>query len=307
MTLSTLRKTLSGASLSLLFSISAVAQTLPVTREGDIAVGDGVQIHYVEGGDRNAKTTILFIPGWSMSTAVWRDQMFGFASTSHVISIDPRSQGYSTITTQSNSPEQRANDLRQVIQSLALTNIVLVGWSQGVQDVAAYAAAFQGDGVSGYVLVDAAVGAGAAFSVARPEELKQRLERFAIYQQSPKEYLQGMMNAIIRSPEGRKRIDEYVRIGLRTPPDLGITMLMMDFIAVDRRATLAKFNRPTLIIAASESDEVETQREMSRIIKDALFKTVDDAGHAVFLDQPKRFHDLLASFVRRTEQKTPAN
>lgn len=101
-----------------------------------------------------------------MSVAVWQEQMTGFASTARVVSIDPRSQGQSTITTKSNTPEQRAQDLHQVIRSLALENIVLVGWSQGVQDVAAYAAAFEGDNITGYVLVDAAVSSGAALLAA---------------------------------------------------------------------------------------------------------------------------------------------
>jgi hypothetical protein len=90
-----------------------------------------------------------------------------------------------------------------------------------------------------------------ADAVAHPEELRQQLERFAMYEQFPKQYLAGMMSAIIRSPEGRKRIDDYVKIGLRTPPDVGISMLMMDFIAKDRRAALARFNRPALSATAS--------------------------------------------------------
>ncbi|MGH8175762.1 MAG: alpha/beta fold hydrolase [Steroidobacter sp.] len=288
-------KLLLYASLCLAVSIPAVAQT----SEGDIEVGDGVRIHYVEGGDRYARTTILFIPGWSTSSAIWQDQMIRFGSIARVVSIDPRSQGRSTITTQSNTPEQRARDMHRIIGSLALSNIVLVGWSQGVQDVAAYAAAFEGDAIRGYVLVDAPVGAGAAASVARPEALKQQLERLVVYQQHPREYLYGMMNAIIRSPEGRKRIDEYVTIALRTPPDLGVSMLLMDFIAYDRRPALSKFNRPTLIIAAADSGEIEAQREMSRQIRDARFETIDGAGHAVFIDQPQRFHSLLADFVQR--------
>jgi len=92
-----------------------------------------------------------------------------------------------------------------------------------------------------------------------------------------------------------------VKIGLHTPADLGITMLLMDFIARDRRAALAKFNRPTLIIAAAQSEEIEAQREMSRQIKDSRFESIDDAGHAVFLDQPQRFHELLDSFVRQLQ------
>jgi non-heme chloroperoxidase len=75
-------------------------------------------------------------------------------------------------------------------------------------------------------------------------------------------------------------------------------MLVMDFIAYDRRPALAKFNRPTLIIAAADSEELEAQRETSRQIKGAQFEIIEDAGHAVFLDQPSRFHDLLAAFVK---------
>jgi pimeloyl-ACP methyl ester carboxylesterase len=243
-------------------------------REGDVDVGSGVRIHYVDGGDRQAKTTLLFVPGWSMSTAVWRDQMNFFADSARVVSIDPRSQGQSTVTVQSNTPEQRAKDLHEVIKSLAIKNVVLV---------------------------DAAVGQGAAAAVARPELLKGLLERLVLYQEHQKEYLHGMMNAIIQSPEGRKRIDEYVQIGLRTPPDLGVSMLMMDFVAYDRRATLAKFNRPTLIVAAAQSGELEAQREMSRQIKGAKLEIIDNAGHAVFIDQPQRFRSLLADFVQRAQ------
>lgn len=293
-----------AALMSVALPAAAATHTASAARAGQVPVGSGVRIHYVEQGDPNAKVSLLFVPGWATSSSVWQDQMARFASSARVVSIDPRSQGDSTITTQSNTPEQRAQDIRGVAKALKLNNVVLVGWSQGVQDVAAYAAAFAGSGVLGYVLVDAPVGAGAAASVSRPDELKELLERLVVYQRHPKEYLRGMMNAIIRSPQGRERIDEYVAIGLRTPPDLGVSMLIMDFVAVDRRPALAKFNRPTLVVAAAGSDEVQPQREMAAQIKGARFETIKDAGHAVFLDQPDRFHELLAEFLQQA-QRTP--
>ena len=268
-------------------------------RTGDVDVGDDVRIHYVDSGDASSKTSLLLVPGWSMSGVVWRDQIAQFATATRVIAIDPRSQGDSTVTPRGNTPEQRAQDLQRVIKALALDNITLVGWSQGVQDVAAYAAAFGGESIAGYVLVDAPVGAGPGYWDSKPGELKQQLERLVIYQQYPQAYLRGMLNAIIQSMEGRKRIDEFVQIGLRTPPDLGTSMLLMDFIAFDRRATLAKFDRPTLVIAAAKSPELDAQRQMSQRIKDAQFETIDLAGHAVFLDQPQRFNELLVAFMRR--------
>jgi microsomal epoxide hydrolase len=297
-----LRKTALVATVLLSFAASAAAPARDVaaSREGDTEVEPGVNIHYVDAGDRASRATLLLVPGWSMSSAVWRDQIARFAPEMRVVAIDPRSQGASTVTTHSNTPERRAQDIREVIRSLGLANVVLVGWSQGVQDVAAYAAKFDGDAIAGYVLVDATVGAGPAAAVARPEQLKEQLERIALYSQYQPQYLRGMMNAIIHSPEGRRRIDELVQIGLRTPSDVGVAMLMADFIAIDRRAALDKFNRPTLVIAAADSGELEAQREGARRIKGATFEVIADAGHAVFLDQPGRFGDLLADFIRRT-------
>jgi microsomal epoxide hydrolase len=280
-------------------ALSGAARADVSFAQGEVDVGADVKIHYVEGGDKAAAATLLFVPGWSMSGAVWRQSMEAFAGAARVVAIDPRSQGMSTISMRGNTPEQRARDLRRVIETLALRNVVLVGWSQGVQDVAAYAAAFEGAGISGYVLVDAAVAAGPAAVVARPQDLQQQLERMAMYQRYPREYLGGMLNAIIRSPKGRERIDEYVAAGLRTPPDLGVGMLLADFITVDRRPALAKFNRPTLVIAAADAGDLQEQREMARTIAGASLETVADAGHAVFLDQPQRFQQLLADFLQR--------
>jgi pimeloyl-ACP methyl ester carboxylesterase len=279
-------------------SIVAIPARAASVREGDIDVGDGVSIHYVDAGQAG-DASLLLIPGWSMSSAVWRDTIEQFASSTRVVAIDPRSQGDSTVAVKGNTPEQRAQDIRRVINALEMRNVVLLGWSQGVQDVAAYAAAFGGESISGYVLVDSQVGAGPDYWDDRPAELKQLLSGMVLYQQHQEAYLRGMLNAIIQSPEGRKRIDEFTRIGLRTPPDLGTGMLLMDFVAFDRRPALAKFDRPTLVIAATKSSELEAQRGMAGRIQGARFETIDDAGHAVFLDQPRRFHDLLSAFVRQ--------
>ena len=81
--------------------------------------------------------------------------------------------------------------------------------------------------------------------------------------------------------------------------DLGVGMLMVDFMLIDRRPTLKKFNRPTLVIAAEGADDLGMQRKMAGEIAGAQFETVGPAGHAVFLDQPARFNRLLADFVKR--------
>lgn len=69
---------------------SAAAQPEAATREGQVEVESGVRIHFVEAGDRAAKATLLFVPGWSMSSAVWRDQIARFAPLARVMSSGSR-------------------------------------------------------------------------------------------------------------------------------------------------------------------------------------------------------------------------
>ena len=280
------------------FLLAGTAQAQSNQHAGSVAVEPDVAIHYLEAGERQGALSYLFVPGWASTSAVWRDQLAAFAGRGRVVAIDPRSQGLSTVTTRGNTPERRARDIREVIRALGLSNVVLVGWSQGVQDVAAYAAAFEGEQIAGYVLVDAAVSAGPAIAEAEPKAFRQELERMGIYSRYPREYLKGLFDAIIASPAGKARIPELVELGLRTPPDLGIGMLMTDFLVIDRRPALKKFNRPTLVIAAAGADDLDSQREMAKAIAGARFELLPDAGHAVFLDQPQRFEQLLADFAK---------
>ncbi len=86
---------------------------------------------------------------------------------------------------------------------------------------------------------------------------------------------------------------------MHTPVDTGVAMLMADMFQRDRRPTLAKFSVPTLVIASSESPLLEAQREMLKTLPSGEFAAVEEAGHAVFHDQPVKFNTLLAAFLAK--------
>ena len=60
---------------------------------------------------------------------------------------------------------------------------------------------------------------------------------------------------------------------------------------------VAKIDKPTLVIASATSSELAAQKQMAADIPDATLHVVEDAGHAVFLDQSKEFSTLLARFL----------
>jgi pimeloyl-ACP methyl ester carboxylesterase len=275
------------------------AESVPELRERKVDVGGNVSLRVIEAGKPEAQPALVFIPGWSTGADIWRGQIETFAKTNRVIAFDPRSEGESTKTTSGNTPETRAQDLRALLERLSVRRPVLIGWSQGVQDVAAYVARYGTKDLAGIVLVDAAVSDGADGMAERPQETAAQFKMFAIYQVHQREYLGGMMRAIISKPQSDGTIERLVNAGMKTPADVGVAMLIADMFGANRTPALKKIDCPTLIIASAKSDELARQQAAADQIPHARFEKIEDAAHAVFLDQPDRFTEVLTSFVAK--------
>lgn len=265
--------------------------------EKRITVAPDVVLRVIEAGDPTGRSPIIFIPGWSAGADIWTGQIDRFKNTHRTISFDPRSQGQSTKTLSENTPEQRAADLRVLLMKEGVHGAILVGWSQAAQDVAAYVERFGTGDLAGIVLVDAAISDGAKAISERPKEVAFQFGLFSIYLNRQQDYLRGMFGAIISKPQPPGFIDRSIATAMKTPPSIGMSMLVSDLFTVDRRAALGRMNCPVLIIAAGTSPEFERQKAEVGAIKNARFVKIDDAAHAVFLDQPDRFARALDDFL----------
>jgi non-heme chloroperoxidase len=261
------------------------ADSAPELREQKVDIGGNVSLRVIEAGKPDARPVLIFIPGWSTGADIWRRQIETFAKTNRAVAFDPRSEGESTKTTSGNTPETRAQDLHALLDRL------------GVQDVAAYVEQYGTKDLAGIVLVDAAISDGADGMVARSEETAEQFKMFAVYQAHQKEYLAGMMRAIISRPQSDGVIERLVSTGMKTPSDIGVGMLVADMFGVNRTPALKKIDCPTLIIASAKSGELPRQQAAANQIPHARFEKIDDAAHAVFVDQPDRFDELLKNFL----------
>lgn len=269
----------------------------PVLSARFIETAPQVRLRVIDTGPGGDAPALVLVPGWGMSAEIWREQIDAFRKQRRVISFDPRSQGDSSKVLEGNTPEMRARDLHALLAALGLQRVVLVGWSQGVQDVAAYVEQFGSASLAGVVLVDAPVSAGAQSVKAQPEAAAQTFERLALYGAQPQAYARGMLQAIIRRPLPQQDFDRLVANLLKTPTSIGQSMLLADLFGVDRTPALAKLDKPTLVIAAASSPELEAQKAMAAKLPHGRFETIENAGHAVFVDQPQRFDALLARFL----------
>jgi microsomal epoxide hydrolase len=281
--------------LALALGLAAAAHAAPLARRVD--VGGGVQLSVLSEGMASAKPALVLIPGWRITKDVWRPHLQRFAKDRQVVTFDPRSQGESTLTATGDTPEQRAQDLQALLNALALKSIVLVGWSQGDQDVAAYVRQFGTARLAGVVLVDAPISSGAAAVAADPAAAAQLLRMLTLYGRAPRDYTEGMLSAIISRPLPRAEIEAILDAAMKTPEAIGTAMLVSDLLGPDRTDAIGKLDKPTLVIAAGRSPELEAQRAMAGKLPNGRFEVMADASHAVFIDQPERFDAALERFL----------
>jgi non-heme chloroperoxidase len=272
-------------------------------RERDVLVeaAPTVSIHVLDAGTPTSRPTLVLIPGWTFSASIWSEQIRAFSRERRVVAVDPRSQGRSTKIAEGDTPEQRGRDLQSVTQQLRLRPMVIVAWSQGVQDAAAFVAQFGTAGVRGIVLVDAAVSPGAAAMVRAPENAARQFARLDSYVSDPPAYLRGMLRAVIQRPLSDAELGRLVAEAMQTPPAIGTAMLVADLFGADRTGALARFDCPTLVIASAASPELAAERAMAASLPHGRIELVQHAAHAVFVDQPERFDALLRQFLTGLE------
>ena len=257
-----------------------------------VQVGD-IKIHYVEagGGDR----TVVFVPGWTMTAEVWREQIPYFASRGfRVLAIDPRSHGQTTRTEEGNTYQQQAADLNAFIRTLKIRRPILVGWSAGVLVLLEYVSSSEAEQPERLVLVDGGVlglkeadyPGGMTMQQARSVVLSLQEDRAKATEQ----LVQGWFKA--RQPQ--LLITEMIQASMKVPTGT-VVSLMMDIFTGDRRTLLPRVKVPTLIVMA-ESNRLLGEYLQSKIGGSKL-EVIAEAGHAVFLEKPQAFNQVLESFL----------
>jgi len=120
--------------------------------QGDyLQVREGLSLYYEDTGTGQP---LVFIPGWTMTAAFFQKQKAHFQDTHRFISYDPRSQGRSSKVVENNTYAHHASDLRHLLETLDLEDVVLVGWSSGCLTMYAYLQQYGTDRIDRLVFID---------------------------------------------------------------------------------------------------------------------------------------------------------
>jgi len=272
---------------------------VPGTKSGFVTTADGVKIHYLEAGPNPGTTkgpALLFVPGWTMPAEIWEKQIAHLAKTRWVVAMDPRSQGLSSQTTEGHYPAARARDIKAVVDQLKLAPVVLVGWSMGVAELAAYVDQFGTDTLAGLVLVD-----GIAGGDPDPALTKGMFGWAANFQHDRQKATDAFVRSMYKKPQSEAYYQRVIRASLRTPTNSAMALFLGAF-STDNRPALAKINKPTLIVVAAGGPWMAAYEDLHKRIAGSRMEIFENVGHALFVDEADRFNALLGEFLRSLAQ-----
>jgi pimeloyl-ACP methyl ester carboxylesterase len=136
------------------------APTGPLAHSERVLSFDGVPIAYTVAGE--GQGALLFIHGWACDRYYWASQLYDFAETHTVATVDLAGHGDSGSDRADWTLESLARDVQAVVDHLDLHSVILVGHSMG-GPVALEAARLMPDRVVGVIGVDTLQDVGADY------------------------------------------------------------------------------------------------------------------------------------------------
>jgi len=266
-------------------------------KSGFVTATDGVKIHYVEAGAKNAAPAVLFVPGWLMPAWIWESQFDALSKNYRVVAIDPRSQGESDRTGEGLYPAQMARDIHSAIEQLQLAPVVIVGWSMAIVETLAYVDQFGTKDVAGLVLVDELAGG------MEPGDAEMDLGILKGVLTDRKNTTEYFVRKIqFHKPRPEDYVERVIAAAMETPTSDSVALLVGRYTA-DYRAVLPKIDKPTLVCAAKPSPYFDRVEAMQKQIPGSRLEVFEGAGHALFVDNPGQFNAAMESFLSGLKSK----
>ncbi len=266
---------------------SLLAQPAAAAEHRYFTTSDGVKLHYIEEGAGRPRT-IVFVPGWTMPAWIWDRQIAHFGRTHHVIAFDPRSQGASQIAHAGHEPVRRGRDIAELIEHLGRERVLLVGWSLGVLDSLAYVRGAGEGRLAGLVLVDNSIGEDPPPVPTPPSKGAKPLREVAMAS-----FVRGMF----ATPQPEPWLDRLIRSALRTPEPAANALLAYPVPRTWWKEAVYAVSRPVLYLVRPKFEGQAANLAARHPTAETL--VLRGPGHALFIDDPARFHAALDDFARR--------
>jgi len=256
---------------------------------------DGVRLHYIEQDQgRSGGRTLVLVPGWTMPAWIFQHQIDDLSREYRVIAFDPRGQGDSDIPAGGYEPFRRGHDIADLLAHIGGPPPVLLGWSLGVLDVLSYTHQFGDAHIAGLVLIDNSVGEGAPPRAPAAPRSSSHRKRAA---PSRPLYMRSFVRAMFRVPQPPDYIDRLTDTALRTPPAAAAALLRYPVPRSFWKEAIDADEKPILYIVTPRLEVQADDLAAHHADTDTI--VVHGVGHAMFVDNPTGFDQLLTGFLHR--------
>lgn len=269
-------------------SASAYSPAPTVGELRTIKTSDGVSLNVQIAGAANAPRTLVFVPGWTMPGSIFANQVGAFASASRVVVIDPRGQGSSEIAKTGYTLDRRTQDIADVLDALALDNVVLVGWSLGVLESLHLSTTLAAWRIAAYVLVDNSVGE------ATPPKGDPNF--FPNLRAKRTETVERFVKGMFKVNHDAGYISLLSQRAQRMSVEDSIALLSYPKPREYWRDALYAIPKPVAYLVTTrffaQADALKVKRPSTFVSK------FPNAGHALFVDDPQAFNRALEEFLK---------
>lgn len=265
---------------------------------------DGIELYYKDWGTGRP---IVLVSGWLVSADMWEYQMqFLAANGFRVIAYDRRGFGRSSQPWSGYDYDTMTNDLSELIDSLNLNDVVLVGYSMGSGEVAKYIGARGSKRVSKAVLL-----------CATTPLLIQRDDNPG---GAPREVFDGLRAGVLN--DRADVLDKFCRAFTGADQEgPNVTQAMLDwtfamavqasikatydciatFSETDLRADMKNIDVPTLVIHGGADPVVPISLSgdvSASLIPNATYTVYENASHAIYFTDKDRLNKEILEFAR---------
>lgn len=232
---------------------------------------------------------VLLCP-FPFDSRIWEKQIKHFEKKFRLIVPDFRNFGKSEFKQRPWSINDLAMDLKEILDSIKSDRAIICGLSMGGYVALEFASLFP-DCTKALVLSN---------TKASNDTNQAKLSRFQTIREISKNGTGAFSDGFLKKALNTQPAFERAQKILSQQSEVAIMNALMAMASrLDHTQTLENIQCPTLAIH-SEDDQIIALNdgfEMSKKIKNAQFKTLQNTGHLSLIDNPDDFNQLLADFI----------
>lgn len=248
---------------------------------------------------------LIFIHGWTMSSAFFRRQI-ALAEHHQVITINLRGHGKSQSVLRGHTIPRYARDIREIIRSLDLRDIFLIGWSLGGSVVMDYWQQFGSDRVAGLGLVETGPYpmSGAPWNTHKYHggNIAAMHNDLKLMCKARKAFGTSFINNMFLSGEAPPHAEGWMLNEHLKTNDTTATHIYEDYAQRDYTSVLPTITVPALVIYGRSKHMCfgpSTGRYVAGSLHDSSFVILENSGHLPFYEEPDLFNTTVNTFANQ--------